>query len=256
MKTSCKIWIRKFLLFVLVAIFLPSFISSAHPGRTDSNGGHHDYDNVSGLGNYHYHHGYPAHLHENGVCPYDFDDNTDRDVNNTSIINDKNNSTASSSSNIASKSPKKDSDHDVLKVLSIGVGSFAGLYITYCIIDLIVQKRKRKKKAQPYYDAYANKEPLSCVDAPPGVFIVDNLPATNHHHKYGLYSVYVTPTGNCYHRRKSCAGKTAQLTNLYLVYKKRYPCSICCKEYKPNTDFTWYEKYLEIIETKKKYKIP
>lgn len=44
---------------------------SAHSGRTDSNGGHRDNRNVSGLGSYHYHcGGYPPHLHENGVCPY------------------------------------------------------------------------------------------------------------------------------------------------------------------------------------------
>ncbi len=43
----------------------------AHSGRTDSQGGHRDNKNASGLGSYHYHcGGYPAHLHENGVCPY------------------------------------------------------------------------------------------------------------------------------------------------------------------------------------------
>ena len=43
----------------------------AHSGRTDSNGGHRDNKNKSGLGYYHYHcGGHPAHLHENGVCPY------------------------------------------------------------------------------------------------------------------------------------------------------------------------------------------
>ena len=42
----------------------------AHSGRTDINGGHRDNKNVSGLGPYHYHHGYPAHLHTGGVCPY------------------------------------------------------------------------------------------------------------------------------------------------------------------------------------------
>jgi len=43
----------------------------AHSGRTDSNGGHKDNKNASGLGPYHYHcGGYPAHLHDNGVCPY------------------------------------------------------------------------------------------------------------------------------------------------------------------------------------------
>lgn len=43
----------------------------AHSGRTDSSGGHRDNKNKSGLGYYHYHcGGHPAHLHENGVCPY------------------------------------------------------------------------------------------------------------------------------------------------------------------------------------------
>ncbi len=45
--------------------------AEAHSGRTDAQGGHHDYKNKSGLGSYHYHcGGYPAHLHPNGVCPY------------------------------------------------------------------------------------------------------------------------------------------------------------------------------------------
>lgn len=44
----------------------------AHSGRTDSSGGHKDNKNVSGLGNYHFHcNGNPAHLHSNGICPYD-----------------------------------------------------------------------------------------------------------------------------------------------------------------------------------------
>lgn len=49
-----------------------------HSGRTDSSGGHYNRD----TGEYHYHHGYPAHEHydmnEDGTvdCPYYFDDNT------------------------------------------------------------------------------------------------------------------------------------------------------------------------------------
>lgn len=44
-------------------LFLPA---SAHSGGTDSNGGHYNHS----TGEYHYHHGYPAHQHINGVCPY------------------------------------------------------------------------------------------------------------------------------------------------------------------------------------------
>ena len=56
---------------IVMFILLFSVSAYAHSGGTDSNGGHHDYNNVSGLGSYHYHHGYGAHLHENGICPYD-----------------------------------------------------------------------------------------------------------------------------------------------------------------------------------------
>ena len=45
-----------FLVSMLITIIPLSVIS--HRGRTDSSGGHHDYNNVSGLGSYHYHHGY------------------------------------------------------------------------------------------------------------------------------------------------------------------------------------------------------
>lgn len=47
-------------------------LASAHSGKTDANGGHWD----NSTGEYHYHHGYPAHQHPNGVCPYDYDDRT------------------------------------------------------------------------------------------------------------------------------------------------------------------------------------
>ena len=44
----------------------------AHSGRTDSDGGHND--NING--GYHYHHGYSAHQHPNGECPYEYEDDT------------------------------------------------------------------------------------------------------------------------------------------------------------------------------------
>ncbi len=61
---------RKALISLLVALCLVVTVS-AHSGRTDSNGGHKDNKNASGLGSYHYHcGGYPAHLHTSGYCPY------------------------------------------------------------------------------------------------------------------------------------------------------------------------------------------
>lgn len=57
---------------IFAVLFCSCVTSLAHPGRTDSKGGHYN----RSTGEYHYHHGYPAHQHTNGVCPYSFDDKT------------------------------------------------------------------------------------------------------------------------------------------------------------------------------------
>ena len=52
---------------LLIAILcIPAAVAFAHSGGTDENGGHWDHS----TGTYHYHHGYPANQHPNGVCPY------------------------------------------------------------------------------------------------------------------------------------------------------------------------------------------
>jgi hypothetical protein len=53
-------------------IFAYCLCASAHSGSLDGKGGHRS----TSTGDYHYHHGYPAHSHENGICPYNFDDKT------------------------------------------------------------------------------------------------------------------------------------------------------------------------------------
>jgi hypothetical protein len=53
-----------FIIFItILSTIVPTF---AHSGRTDSNGGHYNHS----TGEYHYHHGYSAHQHTNGKCPY------------------------------------------------------------------------------------------------------------------------------------------------------------------------------------------
>lgn len=70
---------KRLLLMIFTVILNFTIVTSsvyAHSGRTDSSGGHRDNKNVSGLGSYHYHHGYSAHLHSNGVCPYESNSNS------------------------------------------------------------------------------------------------------------------------------------------------------------------------------------
>ena len=60
---------KKVAIFLLLLILL-CIQAAAHSGGTDENGGHIDHS----TGEYHYHHGYPAHQHDGGVCPYNFVD--------------------------------------------------------------------------------------------------------------------------------------------------------------------------------------
>lgn len=60
---------KKAVIFLLLLILL-CIPTAAHSGGTDENGGHIDHS----TGEYHYHHGYPAHQHDGGVCPYSFAD--------------------------------------------------------------------------------------------------------------------------------------------------------------------------------------
>lgn len=60
---------RNLCLLLFLVIILVSFFAVgtyAHSGRTDKYGGHYD----TSTGEYHYHHGFPAHDHPDGYCPY------------------------------------------------------------------------------------------------------------------------------------------------------------------------------------------
>lgn len=51
---------------IAILVMFTCILTFAHSGRTDASGGHYN----RSTGEYHYHHGYSAHQHPNGVCPY------------------------------------------------------------------------------------------------------------------------------------------------------------------------------------------
>ena len=80
---------KRIALLICFAVCLFSLLVStvfAHPGKTDSKGGHTNHS----TGEYHYHHGYSAHDHydmdgDGDIdCPYDFKDNTEKKPSNNS----------------------------------------------------------------------------------------------------------------------------------------------------------------------------
>lgn len=107
---------KKILTFVLTGLlsFQPLTVNNlneyvvvveAHSGRTDGNGGHHDNKNKSGLGSYHYHcGGYPAHLHDGGVCPYSSSSSSSSVSSSNSNVSNTNTTTSSSTLSISGKS--------------------------------------------------------------------------------------------------------------------------------------------------------
>ena len=94
-------------LTIILALVL-SVSCSAHSGKTDSKGGHYN----SSTGEYHYHHGYPAHRHTNGECPYDFDDQTSHKTGSSSGTSSK-----ETSETVAIKKTKIDIESVIIIVI-------------------------------------------------------------------------------------------------------------------------------------------
>lgn len=118
MKRKCL-----FPLLALILLFILPVSALAHPGGTDANGGHYDGSE------YHYHHGYPAHQHTNGVCPYD-----------------SSASSISSSEAVSAKS-NKSSDRSSSYCLFISAMVFAGVLP---FILMAVSVFFRRKRFSPY----------------------------------------------------------------------------------------------------------
>ena len=98
---NMKYKVKKIVTIVLICVLSIAIcnITFAHSGKTDSNGGHKDNKNKSGLGSYHYHcGGYPAHLHTNGVCPYSSNSSTAANKNSKTTSKTSSSSTGSNSS--------------------------------------------------------------------------------------------------------------------------------------------------------------
>lgn len=110
---------RKFIVLILTVIMFFSGCIFAHSGRTDSNGGHKDNQNKSGLGSYHYHcGGYSAHLHEGGVCPYK---STPKTSTPTNSVNNSNVTTNNNNTNTNTSSTEKKEEPTIIKTTKIEI---------------------------------------------------------------------------------------------------------------------------------------
>lgn len=117
---------RKYILFCILLVVLVCCMTGtalAHPGRTDENGGHTDHS----TGEYHYHHGYPAHNHwdmdNDGKldCPYLFDNKTSNNSGNSNGSESTNNDSSNNTREPNSKNDNKNGMPLLEKILGVSV---------------------------------------------------------------------------------------------------------------------------------------
>ena len=126
----------KRLLAMLCALLVLSAPALAHSGKTDGKGGHYN----RSTGEYHYHHGYSAHQHPDGVCPYDFKDKTDHSSGGGKpSLSAK---TVKPTTTLEPTKKKSSGSDDVL--LKIGVA--AGYIFLMFVLPLILHSRDNRKR--------------------------------------------------------------------------------------------------------------
>jgi hypothetical protein len=158
----------------------------AHPGKTDNNGGHTD----SSTGEYHYHHGYPAHDHYDmngdGIkdCPYNFDDKTGYNTGNSSQSNHKENNTnsannangansANSASNASNATEKPKSTEMPTEKQSVWKIILAVVLNALWIIPMLYEfispcfTNKKKKRNKPNKSRTTSDTLVKQPEAPP-----------------------------------------------------------------------------------------
>ena len=146
------------LAILLLLAFLLAMPVHAHPGKTDSNGGHWDYS----TGEYHYHHGYTEHQHwdmnDDGIldCPYNFENKTNENNSASSENNATNNIYMDSQpDNYENSKSQKEKNHfvsfviEVLKefgIIAIGYALFGLMFLKIKIEETLDHRRFKKGK--------------------------------------------------------------------------------------------------------------
>ncbi len=210
---------------LVLNIFASYSIADAHSGGTDASGGHWN----RSTGTYHYHHGYSAHQHPNGECPY---------------------------------------ENSWLLYLLLCLISFA-VYILWFLWGIISESLPKNvifdleinihnyKNAKNHIKACNNvlKEIIEKATIPDGYEIgKDGLPKEIESIEWGdSITVYTVLDGWKLHLNRDCCDPYfSYKRNVYSFRNKRYSiCKKCAENYQmPDTD--WYIEYLKIASQEKK----
>ena len=256
---------KRFIVMLFILLMLPATVF-AHSGDTDSNGGHYDGSD------YHYHHGYPAHDHEdtdgNGTvdCPYDFDDQTGWNSG-SNTIKSKSTTTTSSVKKTSQKETPKPIWPIILKVFFAAVCLAIIVILAHIsrkksnVIDSLNSKYKSKEDenssnlialhellVKKYGKTYLEK----ALNIPEGTIMQQNgLPSSDTKstkapwgEKYTVYLGSRARISEKYHKldcRYSCGDMPVNIVSAKEHRLK--PCGVCHPE---DPDLSWVYKYRKI----------
>lgn len=242
------------IIFIMIILLVP-VSAFAHSGRTDSNGGHWDHS----TGEYHYHHGYPAHQHPNGECPYAF--SNDAKLSDGAKTQDDIETEIRRYQQMSKKSlvPNGSDPSSYLPYIFL----FIGVIFIIMIVAFRSKYFKLKKEIcsirfEKECVAFRNKEMADILEknarlisnVPSNiVFSEGNLPHTSASEE--SFIVYVYQNGTCFHFDEHCsryhAFSTPKKIHMYTaITNGYYPCTKCSKG-QDTCIPQWYINYINII---------
>lgn len=262
---------RKISLLTIIFLLSLSVSSSAHPGRTDQNGGHWDRE----TGEYHFHTGEYAGRSSSGstsTATYEpFTPPYTPPATNPYRENKK----------IDTSDVSEQEEHPVLEAVVflvllyiIGVSFFTFLR---ALCHIIYDDKLKKNLPKHYINLFAEKlndlnlcEKKLCeyekeliefnkTDVIPDQYEIgtDDLPKEKNVNGWGqTFTVYKSRKGYAIHAKLGCCGAKIPKHIFYIIKSKGLLCFCkkCCKSYEI-PDYSWYDKYLHDKKIKSEYKL-
>lgn len=255
-------------------------LAFAHSGRTDGDGGHYD----SATGEYHYHHGYPAHQHEDGICPYNFDDKTGQISGGSGESESGTGRETPAAVQEQSRERSIWKDY-VLPAVSIFLFTPVGV-MTLEAISAYREKKNghRKRDGQPsgrqqgnphptqskrgdakgnrqqdqaakaaaYREQYEGRSIWEMAEVPEGAYFdCQNLPHTlDCGGEPDLFIVYVTEKGKCYHKPGCRLAASGTPVNLCIAIQRGKCACKSCRPMKQVPDFVKRYQHIKRIQSK------
>lgn len=110
-----------------------------------------------------------------------------------------------------------------------------------------------RQEKERYTALYSGKSLQELAPVPPGVEIgADGLPKVKGAKGWGKkFTVYISPKGKRYHKKRGCCGATAPV-HIWEAGYRMSACSKCCKDL---PDLEWYREYVRIKGIREKYGI-